>query len=119
MRGTRRTRSPSTRTRAATRPPVRQVPQRVPGRRSDSPLLTGSLTRRRRRPHLEEAPRRLKPTATAPDRPPVARLDRPPVARLDRPPVARLDRPPVARLDRPPVARLDRPPVARLDRPPV
>src|ERR671917_194121 len=116
MRGTRRTRSPPTRNRAATRLPVRQVPQRVPGRRSDSPLLTGSLTRDSAPSSLEGALSRLKPTAAVADRPPVARWDRPPVARWDRPPVARWDRSSLPRWDRLPVARWDRPPVARWDR---
>src|SRR5918998_1791262 len=117
MRGTRRTRSPPTRKRAATRLPVRQVPQRVPGRRSDSPLLTGSLTRDSAPSRLEGALSRLKPTAAVADRPPVARWDRPPVARWDRPSLPRWDRLPVARWDRPSLPRWDRLPVARWDRP--
>src|ERR687894_545445 len=108
MRGTRRTRSPPTRKRAATRLPVRQVPQRVPGRRSDSPLLTGSLTRDSAPSRLEGALSRLKPTAAVADRPPVARWDRPSVPRWDRLPVARWDRLPVARWDRSSLARWDR-----------
>src|ERR687893_479941 len=116
MRGTRRTRSPPTRKRAATRLPVRQVPQRVPGRRSDSPLLTGSLTRDSAPSSLEGALSRLKPTAAVADRPPVARWDRPSLARWDRPSLARWDRPSLARWDRPPVARWDRSSLARWDR---
>src|ERR687893_412907 len=116
MRGTRRTRSPPTRKRAATRLPVRQVPQRVPGRRSDSPLLTGSLTRDSAPSRLEGALSRLKPTAAVADRPPVERWDRPPLARWDRPSLPRWDRPSLPRWDRPPVARWDRLPVARWDR---